>query len=369
MTTRRWAQRRKREGSGIQGPLQVAPELRPRPDWQERARTALSACTSSRILRAITLALAAALWTAPLGAQPQTKFPQRPIRIVVPFSPGGGTDTMARVIAQRMGERWGQPVVIENRTGASGTIGTAIVAKSTPDGHTVLVSSSSFAISAALQPSLPYDPLKDFAGVSRIGFSTSVIVATPSLGVRTLTEFIEHARARPGKIFFSSAGAGSSTHLNGEKFRLATGIKAVHVGFKGSADAMLEVLAGRVHYLVTGMLVTLPHIREGRLVPLAVVAQARSPLLPDVPTVAEIIPGYKRDGSHVMLAPAGTPRPILEQLSAEVRRIFALQDVQERMKNYDYVLSPSTPAEMDRILRSDIETFAEVIRLAGLRPK
>jgi tripartite-type tricarboxylate transporter receptor subunit TctC len=322
-----------------------------------------------RALFARSIALGIVLGASPLCAQPQAKYPQRPIRIVVPFSPGGGTDTMARLVAQKMSESWGQAVVIENRTGASGTIGTAIVAKATPDGHTLLVSSSSFAISAALQPSLPYDPLKDFAGVSRIGFSTSVVVVTPSLGVRTLPEFIEYGRARPGKVFFSSAGAGSSTHLNGEKFRLAAGIKAVHIGFKGSSDAMLEVVAGRVHYLVTGMLVTLPHIREGRLVPLAVVTQARSPLLPDVPTVAEIIPGYKRDGAHVMLAPAATPRPILEKLSAEVRRIFALQDVQDRMKNFDYVLSPSTPAEMDQILRSDIETFAEVIRLAGLRPR
>ena len=315
------------------------------------------------------LLLIAALSTTPLVAQAQQKFPTKPIRFVVPFSPGGSTDSLARLVAQKMSENWGQAVVIENRTGASGTIGTSIVAKATPDGHTLLVSSSAFAINAALQPRLPYDPLKDFAGVTRIGFSTSILVVTPTLGVKTLAQFIEYGRARPGKILFSSAGAGSSTHLNGEKFRLAAGIKAVHVAFKGSADAMIEVVAGRVHYVVTGLLVTLPHIKDGRLVPLALVTPTRSPLLPDVPTVAETIPGYKRDGSHVMLAPAGTPPAILDKISSEVRRILTLQDVQDRMKNFDYLLAPSTPAEMDRILRSDIDTFAEVIRAAGLRPK
>ena len=322
-----------------------------------------------RPLRACSLLLVGALSALPLAAQAQQQFPTRPIRIVVPFSPGGSTDALARLVAHKMSENWGQPVVIENRTGAAGTIGTSIVAKATPDGHTLLVSSSSFAITAALQPNLTYDPLKDFAGVTRIGFSKSILVVTPSLGVKTLKDFIEYGRARPGKILFSSAGAGSSTHLNGEKLRLAAGIKAVHVAFKGSADAMLEVVAGRVHYVVTGLLVTLPYIKDGRLVPLAVVMPTRSALLPDVPTVAETIPGYKRDGSHVMLAPAATPRPVLEKISNEVRRIFELPDVQSRMQNYDYLLAPTTPAEMDKVLRSDIETFAEVIRLAGLRPK
>ena len=322
-----------------------------------------------RSLRACLLPLAAALLAMPLYAQPQEKYPTKPIRFVVPFSPGGSTDSLARLVAQKMSENWGQAVVIENRTGAAGTIGAAIVAKATPDGHTLLVSSSSFAISAALNPSLPYNPHKDFAGVTRIGFSKSILVVTPSLGVKTLKDFIDYGRARPGKILFSSAGAGTSTHLNGEKFRLAAGIKAVHVGFKGSADAMLEVVAGRVHYVVTGLLVTLPYIQDRRLVPLGVVMPTRSPLLPDVPTIAETLPGYKRDGSHVMLAPAGTPRPVLDKISQEVRRIFELPDVQERMKHFDYLLAPTTPAEMDTVLRSDIETFAEVIRLAGLRLK
>lgn len=289
---------------------------------------------------------------------------------MVPFSPGGGTDTLARVVALKMSEHWGQPVIVENRTGAGGAIGTAIVAKANPDGHTLLVSSPGFVISAALNPgSLPYDSLKDFVGVTQIGYSTSTLVVTPTLGVKTVKDFIELAHARPGKIFFSSAGAGSSTHLSGERFKLATGIKAVHVGFKGSSDALLEVVAGRVHYLVTGMLTTLPYIKDGRLVCLAVITPARSPVLPDVPTITEVLPGYKRDGSHIMLAPAGTPRPILYQISKEVKRIFELPDVKERLKNFDYFLSPTTPEDLDKIVRTDIETFSELITRAGLRAR
>lgn len=319
----------------------------------------------------VAIGIAATLAAATPGiAQTQQKFPVRPIRFVVPFSPGGGTDTMARLIAQKMSDHWGQPVVIENRTGAGGTIGTGLVAKATPDGHTILVISSAFAINQALNPNnLPYDTYKDFTGVTRLGFSTSALVVTPGLGAKTLKEFIELGRARPGKIFFSSGGAGSATHLNGERFRFAAGIKAVHVGFKGSSDALLEVVAGRVHYLTTGLLTCLPFIRDGRVLALAVITPTRSPLLPDVPAVAEVIPGYRRDGAHMMFAPTATPRPVVNQLSNEVRRIFDLPDVKERLRNFDYLLAPTTPEETDKVLRADIETFTEVVALAGLRPK
>jgi tripartite-type tricarboxylate transporter receptor subunit TctC len=157
--------------------------------------------------------------------------------------------------------------------------------------------------------------------------------------------------------------------MNAERFRLAAGFRPVHVAFKGSSDAALEVVAGRVHYIVTGLITVMQHIQDGKLVALGVIAPARSPLLPDVPTFAEVLPGYKRDGSHVMLAPAGTPRPVLHQISKEVRRIFELPDVKERLKNYDYFLAPTTPEELDQILKADIATFSEVVTLAGLRAK
>jgi tripartite-type tricarboxylate transporter receptor subunit TctC len=322
------------------------------------------------LLRALATLLAAVLLATPaVAAQTQQKFPTKPIRLLVPFSPGGGTDTLARIIAQKMSENWGQSVVIENRTGAGGAIGTSMVAKATPDGHTLLVTSPAFVVSAALHPNLPYDSLKDFVGVTQLGASRSVLVVTPTLGVKTLKEFIDYARARPGKIFFSSGGHGSSTHINGERFRVAAGIKPVHVAFKGSSDAALEVVAGRVHYIITGLITSMSHIQDGKVIPLGVLAATRSPLMPDVPTIAEVLPGYKRDGSHIMLAPAGTPRPILNQISNEVRRIFELPEVKDRLKNYDYTLAPTTPEELDRILRADIATFNEVVQLAGLRTK
>jgi tripartite-type tricarboxylate transporter receptor subunit TctC len=295
-------------------------------------------------------------------------YPSKPVRIVVPFTPGGTSDVLARTLGAKLSEIWGQPIVIETRTGGGGTIGTAVVAKATPDGHTLLISSAAFAISAAIHPNLSYDPIKDFAGITRLGFSTTAFIVPPTLGVKSLDEFIALAKSKPGEIIFSSAGVGSSTHMNGERFRLAAGIKVRHVGFKGAADAMLEVIAGRVQYAIVGLTSALPFIRNGQIVALAVGTPQRSTLLPDVPAIAETIPGYKRDGSHSLLAPAGTPRPILAKISDDVRRVLDMQDVRDRLENVDFTAQPTTPEEHERIIRADIETFSNVVRLAGMRP-
>ena len=297
----------------------------------------------------------------------QNSYPTKPVRIVVPFTQGGGTDIVARLIAHKLHESWGQPVVIETRTGGGGTIGAHIVAKATPDGYTLLVSSAAFAISAALSQSLPYDPVKDFAGVTRIGFGTSALIVPPSLGVKTVPELIALANAKPNQLIFSHAGIGTSTYMNGTRFQLAAGIKVKSVGFKGGADAGLEVVAGRVHYAVIGLTSTISFIRDGRLIALAVNTPERAPSLPDVPTIAETLPGFARDGSTTMLAPAGTPKPILAKISSEVGRVLHLADIKEKLANFDFVAAPTTPEEHDKIMRADIETFAGVVRLAGLR--
>src|SRR5688572_18312924 len=291
------------------------------------------------------LAIGVAVAVAPGSGHADQNFPSKPIRFIVPFTAGGGTDVVARMIAQKMNENWGQAVVIENRTGAGGTIGANLVAKATPDGHTLLISSAAFAISAALHTNLSYDPLKDFTGVTRIGYATGALVVPPALGVKTLTELIELAHAKPNEIIFSHAGIGSSTHMNGERFRLAAGMKVKQVGFKGGADAVIEVIAGRVHFAIVGLTTTLPHIKERRLVALAVNTPQRSTLLPDVPTIAEKFPEFSRDGSTLMLAPAGTPRPVVRKISKEVGRILELPDIKERLQHYDYVVAPSTPEE------------------------
>jgi tripartite-type tricarboxylate transporter receptor subunit TctC len=311
-----------------------------------------------------------AVAAAPGFVQAQNNvYPSKPIRIVVPFTPGGTSDVLARTISAKLNESWGQPVVIETRTGAGGTIGAGLVAKATPDGYTLLISSAAFVISAALHQNLPYDALRDFSGITRIGYSTQALITSPSTGVKTTKDLVDLALAKPNQLIYSHAGVGSSTFMNGERFKLASGIKIKHVGFKGASDAMIEVVAGRVHFAILGLASSLPFIKDGKLVALAVGTPQRSPLLPDVPTIAETLPGYARDGSHSLLAPKGTPRPILTKISQEVKRILESPDVKQRLENFDFVAAPTTPEEHDRILRADIQTFAGVVQLAGLRPK
>jgi tripartite-type tricarboxylate transporter receptor subunit TctC len=312
-------------------------------------------------------AIPIATLSLPFDSHADSTFPTKPMRIVVPFTPGGTSDVLARLISMKLSDAWGQPVVIENRTGAGGTIGAGIVAKATPDGHTLLISSAAFTISAALHANLPYDPLKDFAGVTRLGFSTTALIVNPAVGVRSVTALVEMAKAKPNQMLTAHAGAGSATHMNAERFRLAAGIKVKQVGFKGAADAMLEVISGRVHYSILGLASSMPYIQDGKLIAVAVGTPERSRLLPDVPTIAETLPGYARDGSHSMLAPAGTPRPVLVKISNEVRRVFDMPDIRQRVESFDFHPAPSTPEEHDRILRADIETFSGVVRLAGLR--
>jgi tripartite-type tricarboxylate transporter receptor subunit TctC len=305
----------------------------------------------------------------PLFAQSKQKFPAKPVRLVVPFSPGSQSDVLARVIGPKLSERWGQPVVVETRTGAGGTIAAALVARATPDGHTLLVSSTAFVIGAALQPNLPYDPLKDFVGITQLGYSTSALVVAPSLGVKSVKELIALAQAKPGQVWFSSSGGGGGSLMLVERFRLAAGIKVQHVGFKGAADAVLEVMAGRVHFCIQSLAAGLGFIRDGRLLALAVVTPQRSPLLPDVPAMAEVLPGYERDGSFPMLAPAGTPSAVRTQISRDVARVFELPEVKERLQGMGFMSAPTTPEEHDKILRAQIEAFSKVAALVGLKAK
>ena len=316
-----------------------------------------------KVTAAVAIGAAVATVSGTALAQ-QQKFPTKPVRLVT-VGPGSQNDILARLITPKLSESWGQPVVIENRTGAGGAMAASIVAKAAPDGYTVLMLSGQFAIGAAVHKNLPYT-VKDFAGITQIGFSTVALVVPTSLGVKTVKDFIAYAQARPGQIFFSSSGAGSGTHMNGERLRLAAGIKATHVGFKSSPEAVLEVVAGRVHYAVPALGPALPFIRDGKLVALAVLSPQRSPLLPDVPAIVEALPGYERDGSFGLLAPAGTPRPILVQISRDVARVLALPDIKERLDAMGFAPAPTTPEEFDRIVRADIATFTKIGILAGL---
>jgi tripartite-type tricarboxylate transporter receptor subunit TctC len=299
-------------------------------------------------------------------AQKNQNYPSKPIRIVS-ASAASQTDIVTRLIGSKMADSLGQPVVIENRAGAGGAIGANIVARATPDGYTLLLQSSQFAIRAAIHANLPYDSHKDFAGVTQIGFSTQVLIVSPSLAVKSAKDFIAYAHARPDQMLFSTSGAGTGTHMDVERFRFAAGIKARHVAFKATSESMIEVVAGRTHFAAAPLGPALPLIKDGKLMALAVFTPQRSPLLPDAPAMAEVLPGYQRDGSYGLMAPAGTPRPILRQLAQEVRRILELPDIKERMRIMGFVPATSTPEEYDKIRRAEIETFTRVAKLVGLR--
>ena len=320
-------------------------------------------------------AVAAALVAGilPIGAaglaQAQQKYPAKPIRLVIAFGPGSATDIMSRLIAASISETWGQPIVYENRSGAGGSLAAAVVAKATPDGHTLLATSAAFPIAAALRTDLPYDAIKDFAGVSEIGYGTGVIIVSPSLGVKSVAELAALARAKPGFLLFGTAGAGSGTHMSAERFKFAAGIKAQHVAFKGQPEFIIEIMAGRIHFASSGLTVALPFIREGKLIALVVNRPERSALLPDVPSVPEAVPGWGRDGALAWLAPAGTPLEIRTKLSDAMRRALMLPDVKDRLNKLGFQPTPITPQEHEKNLRADIEVFTKIGRQIGLRQK
>jgi tripartite-type tricarboxylate transporter receptor subunit TctC len=260
-------------------------------------------------------------------------------------------------------------VVVDNRTGGAGTLAAGTVAKATPDGHTLLFTAS-HAINAAMQPNLPYDSLKDFAGVTQIGFGTQVLITSPALGVKSVNEFIALAKAQPGKLIYGSSAVGTGSHLTGARFAVVAGIKLVTVAFKGGPEATIELVGGRTHFSSVTMFSALPFVNDGKLLGLAVATPQRSPLLPDVPALAETMPAFKKpEYSTAVFAPAGTPRPILNQISKEVARILDLADIKERLQSMGYIAAPSTPEELDKIVREQIETLSKLGRDAGLRPK
>lgn len=303
------------------------------------------------------------------AAQTQQKFPTKPVRLMLPSAAGSQTDNLGRLIGAKLSDAWGQPVVVDNRPGAVGTLATSIVAKATPDGHTLLLTTN-HAISAALQPDLPYHPINDFAAVAQIGLGASIMAVSPALGVKSVNELITSAKAQPGKIIFTTSAVGTANQLSGARFYRAAGIQVVAVAFKGPVEATLELLGGRAHYTVQPLAVLLPHLKEGRLLALAALPR-RLPVLPDVPALGEMFPEFK-GGSNVsfgLLAPATTPRPILNQISKEIARIVDLPDIKARLLPTGFVFAPTTPEEYDKILREQIDRLTKLVKDLGLKPK
>ena len=309
---------------------------------------------------AFVIGVLVAVVSGPTSAQ--QKFPTKPIRIVIGVTPGGTADIIARLVGVKITDNWGQPVVIENRLPV--VVANTIVAKATPDGYTLLLASPAIAIRAAMFTKLPYDTLRDFAGVTEIGYSNTVVVTTPALGVKSVKELVAYANARPGKIFFATPAVGGADYLNVERFRLAAGIKAQHVAFKGPAESLIEVVAGRSQFTATGLTAALPFIKDGKLIALV----QRAPGLQGVPLAAEVVPEWTRIGTQALLAPAGTPLVIRRQIGREFARILDLPDIRERLNAASFQVVTTTPEEHERNLRADIEAFAKVMNDIGLRP-
>ena len=301
----------------------------------------------------------------PAGAQ---KYPSKPIRMVVPFSAGSGADVIARFIGPKLYEAWGQQVVVDNRGSAGGTVAGIAVATAAPDGYTLLFASSSFAGSAALYDKLPYDSIRDFAGVALVGSAHQVLVASPSLNIKSVKELIALAKQKPRQLNFGSGGIGSGVHYAGELFNYSAGISAVHVPYKGTADALNDVISGRTHYAFPPLPAALPLVKSGRLTLLAVAAGQRVAQLPDVPTVAESgLPGYEYYGWYGVLAPAKTPHAVITQLNKELGRIVGTSDMREKLVAVGLVAKASTPDGFEKIIRDEIETRRKVFKAAGVK--
>jgi tripartite-type tricarboxylate transporter receptor subunit TctC len=320
--------------------------------------------------RRTALSLAAALAVStPQAVAAADAYPSKPIRFVVAFPPGGGTDIIARSIAQKLAERLAQQVVVDNRPGAGGNIGTDIVAKSAPDGYTLLMGSAGpLAINASLFASMPFDPVRDLAPVTLAASTPNVLVVHPSVRATTVKELIALAKERPGEINFASSGHGTPAHLAGELFDSMAGVKMIHVPYKGAAPALADLLGGQVQIMFSTMPPALPHVKDGKLRALAVTSAKRSPAMPELPTVDEAaLHGFEANTWHGVLVPAGTPPPIIARLNREIVAILHLPDVVERLSGQGAEPVGGTPEEFAAYIKSETLKWAKVVRESGAK--
>jgi len=302
------------------------------------------------------------LGAGPAAAQANGKV----MRIVVPFAAGGAREVLARTFYSELGAALGQTVIIDNRPGAGGAIGTVSVAKAAPDGQTLIFAASSHNVTALLGAHPPYDPVADFVGVANIGTQSYVLMTSAQVvPSRTVAELVKYAKARPGQLNYSSAGHGSSSHLAMAYFASLTGIEMVHIPFKSSQDATNDVLAGRSHAVIVPNVGALPYARDERMRLLGVTSRERSPFLPDVPTIAESVPGYEFDSWFGLLAPAKTPRPVVERINAEVAKLLRNPVILQRLASQGVEPQPMSPDAFEKLIRSDYEEMAKVVKAVG----
>lgn len=303
----------------------------------------------------------------PFSAAAQT-YPVKPIRLVVPFAPGGPVDTLARAMTPKLSEALGQQIIIDNRAGAGSTIGTDVVAKAPPDGYTLLITSSSIAINPSIYPKMPFDATRDLAPISQLSTSSLIVVVHPSIPARSIKELIALAKARKGELVYASSGTGSAPHLSVELFNSMTGTRMVHVPHKGAAPATLDLLAGNVALMFNNLISAVPNVQAGKLRALAVTGASRTPALPDLPTIAEAgVPGYEASTWYAMFAPAATPGPILERLHRDVAATMKSPEVRKTLSAVGIDPVGGTPAELARYLRSELVKWAKVAKASGAK--
>jgi tripartite-type tricarboxylate transporter receptor subunit TctC len=317
------------------------------------------------LLLAVLVSAGASAQTGPKPAD----FPNRPVRVIVPFTPGSATDIIARFVTPKLAERWGRPVVIDNRPSAGGIVACQTVAEAAPDGHTLMVTGSNFAGSAALYAGkLPYDAFKDFSGVTQFATTPLVLVVAPQLGVKSLKDFLALAKEKKGQLNFASTGQGSGPHYGAELFKLVAGIDAVHVPYRGSPETLTDLMAGRVQFILSPVLAAAPLVKGGRIVALGVTTTYRAQALPDVPTIGEAgLPNYVYQGWYGMLAPGKTPRKLVHVLSKEVGGIIDTPEIKERIAAQGALAKSSTAEAFDKVVHDEIRTRTKVWKAAGVK--
>ena len=315
-------------------------------------------------LRCACLALASLL----IGAAALAAYPDKPITLVVPWAAGGSTDILARAIGEQLSRSMGQPVIVENRAGASGNIGSLLVAKARPDGYTLLIGSmSTHAMNPALIPNMPFKGADDFTPIALVANVINTLVINPSVPARTVPELIAYARANPGKLAYASAGGGSTNHLSAEMFKKAAGIEMLHVPYKGGAPAVLDTVGNQTQVLFSAGTQTLPHVKSGKLRLIAVTEPKRSALLPDVPTVGETLPGYEMSVWYAAFGPAGMPRELVSKLNAEINKALTVPEVRSRMEAMGVDVISSTPEQLAETLKRDTLRYTRVIHELGIK--
>jgi tripartite-type tricarboxylate transporter receptor subunit TctC len=305
--------------------------------------------------------------SAAQSASPAERFPDKPIRVIVPFAPGGGLDLTARLIGQKITEKWGQNFVVDTRPGAATIVGTEIASRALPDGYTILMITTTFAINPSLYKKLPYEPWRDFSPITQLNSQPNIVVVTPTFAASSVKDLIALAKSKRGALTFASPGAGSAPHLSGELFQRMAGLQMTHVPYNGIPPAVTDVIGGRVSMLFTTTISAAPHIKSGKLKALALTSAQRLPSMPDVPTIGETVPGYQAEAFQGVVAPAGVPRAIVEKLAAELMAIVKSREIGERFEADGAIPVGSSPQQFAAFLKSEMSKWSKVIHGANIQ--